>query len=199
MFSDIGGFEYGIEQAENNKTQQRYSQEQTRMGRARENLSDNRNFNEPLVCIGYSEIDKYATAIYRYNYPEHRNYGDTTAIVTSELLDFDMLIAGFPCQSFSIAGKRRGFNDTRGTLFFEITRVLRDKRPRYFLLENVKGLLGHDDGKTFTTILGVLSDIGYEYQWQVLNSKDFGVPQNRERVFIVGHIRGKCRPEVFHI
>ena len=110
-----------------------------------------------------------------------------------------MLIGGFPCQSFSVAGKRKGFNDIRGTLFFEIARILRDKRPRYFLLENVKGLLSHDDGKTFSTILGILTDIGYELQWQVLNSKNFGVQQNRERVFIIGHIRGECRPKVFPI
>jgi len=109
------------------------------------------------------------------------------------------LVGGFPCQAFSIAGKRKGFDDTRGTLFFEIARILADKRPRYFVLENVKGLLSHDEGKTFQTILGVLTNLGYEYQWQVLNSKNFGVPQNRERVFIVGHLRGEPRPEVFPI
>ena len=119
------------------------------------------------------------------------------SVATTEIPDHDLLVGGFPCQSFSIAGKRGGFNDTRGTLFFEVARILRDKRPRYFILENVKGLLSHDEGKTFSTILGVLTDLGYEYQWQVLNSKNFGVPQNRERVFIVGNIRGLSRPEVF--
>lgn len=113
--------------------------------------------------------------------------------------DHDLLVGGFPCQAFSIAGKRQGFNETRGTLFFEIARILRDKRPRHFILENVKGLLSHDSGKTFQTILKVLSELGYEYQWQVLNSKNFGVPQNRERVFIVGHLRGEPRPQVFPI
>ena len=111
----------------------------------------------------------------------------------------DLLVGGFPCQSFSIAGKRKGFDDIRGTLFFDIARILSDKRPRYFILENVKGLLSHDEGKTFQTILGVLTDLGYEYQWQVLNSKNFGVPQNRERVFIIGNLRGESRPKVFPI
>lgn len=120
-----------------------------------------------------------------------------TEVSTSEIPDHDLLVGGFPCQAFSIAGKRGGFSDTRGTLFFEVARILRDKRPRYFILENVKGLLSHDSGKTFQTILGVLTDLGYDYQWQVLNSKNFGVPQNRERVFIVGNIRGVSRPEVF--
>ena len=109
------------------------------------------------------------------------------------------MVGGFPCQSFSIAGKRRGFDEARGTLFFEIARILRVKRPRCVVLENVKGLLSHDGGKTFQVILKVLSDIGYGVEWQVLNSKNFGVPQNRERVFIVGHLRGTSRPEVFPI
>jgi DNA (cytosine-5)-methyltransferase 1 len=124
---------------------------------------------------------------------------DIRTVKSGEIPDFDLLVGGFPCQAFSIAGKRKGFDDTRGTLFFEIARILADKRPRYFILENVKGLLNHDEGKTFQTILGVLTDLGYEYQWQVLNSKNFGVPQNRERVFVVGHLRGEPRPEVFPI
>lgn len=170
IFSGIGGFENGIEKAK-----------------------------PEWQCVGYSEIDKYATAIYQYHYPEHRKYGDATAINTDELPDFDFLCGGFPCQAFSVAGKRRGFSDTRGTLFFEIARILRDKRPRYFLLENVKGLLSHEDGKTFQTILGVLADIGYLVQWQVLNSKNFGVPQNRERVFIAGCFGEGCGREILHI
>ena len=151
------------------------------------------------VCVGYSEIDRWADAIYRYHFPDHQNYGDATKIVPHELPDFDFLVAGFPCQAFSIAGKRRGFQETRGTLFFEIARILADKRPRYFFLENVKGLLSHEHGKTFQTILKVLSDIGYLLQWEVLNSKNYGVPQNRERVFIIGHLRGERRPEVFPV
>jgi len=155
---------------------------------------------EGFECVGYSEINEYALQIYRYHFPQHKNYGDATQIIAKNLPDFDLLVAGFPCQAFSIAGKRLGFHDTRGTLFFEIARILRDKRPRHFLLENVRGLLSHNGGKTFQTILGVLTDLGYEpVEWQVLNSKDFGVPQNRERIFIVGHLRGKPGPQVFPI
>lgn len=105
-------------------------------------------------------------------------------------------IAVHNCQAFSIAGKRKGFDDTRGTLFFEIARILKDKRPRYFLLENVKGLLSHDKGETFKTILKVLSDLGYTTEWWVINSKNHGVPQSRERIYIAGHIRGKCSRKI---
>jgi len=153
---------------------------------------------EKAECIGYSEIDKYAIQVYEEHF-KHKNYGDATKIDTRQLPNFDLLVGGFPCQAFSIAGKRKGFDDTRGTLFFDIARILRDKRPKYLLLENVKGLLSHDEGKTFQTILGVLTDLGYFIEWQVLNSKNFGVPQNRERVFIVGHLRGEPRPKVFPI
>lgn len=129
----------------------------------------------------------------------HTNYGDATTINERQLPDFDLLVGGFPCQAFSVAGKRHGFNDTRGTLFFDIARILKHKRPRHLVLENVKGLLSHDSGKTFQTILGVLTDLGYDVEWQVLNAKDFGVPQNRERVFIVGHLGGECARQVFPI
>ena len=106
---------------------------------------------------------------------------------------------GFPCQAFSIAGKRKGFNDTRGTLFFEICRIAEVKKPRLLLLENVKGLLNHKGGETFAVILDSLSELGYDCEWEVLNSKNFGVPHNRERVFIVGHLRGKSGQKVFPI
>ena len=125
--------------------------------------------------------------------------GDIRAVDTSTIPEHDLLCAGFPCQSFSIAGKRRGFEDTRGTLFFEICRVLRAKRPRMLFLENVKGLLSADEGRTFFTIIQSLDELGYDCQWQVLNSKDYGVPQNRERVFIIGHSRNIPRPKVFPI
>jgi len=115
------------------------------------------------------------------------------------LPDFDLLIGGFPCQAFSIAGKRGGFTDTRGTLFFDLARILKTKKPPRFIFENVKGLLSHDHGSTFKTIVTTLDELGYDIQWQVLNSKNFGVPQNRERVYIVGHLRGTPRPEVFPI
>jgi len=162
------------------------------------NSSNGNGRRTNATCIGYSEIDKYAIQIYEKHF-KHKNYGDCTKIIPNKLPDFDLLVGGFPCQAFSIAGKRKGFNDTRGTLFFDIARILKHKRPRYLLLENVKGLLSHDEGKTFQTILGVLTDLGYNVEWQVLNSKNFGVPQNRERVFIIGYIRGTSRPKVFLI
>jgi DNA (cytosine-5)-methyltransferase 1 len=149
------------------------------------------------LCAGYSEIDRFATQIYSHHYPNHTNYGDITKINAEKLPDFDVLVGGFPCQAFSIAGKRRGFEDTRGTLFYDLARILRAKRPRLFVFENVKGLLSHDGGETFRTIIATLGDLGYDLQWQVLNSKNHGVPQNRERVYIVGHLRGTRRPEVF--
>lgn len=140
---------------------------------------------------------KYATQIYQGHFPEHKNYGDIKAIDAMALPEFDLLVGGFPCQSFSIAGKRGGFSDTRGTMFFEVARILKAKQPRLLLLENVKGLLSHDEGRTFATIIGTLDELGYDVQWQLCNSKDYGVPQNRERIIIVGHLRGYCRPEVF--
>lgn len=147
-------------------------------------------------CVGYSEINKYAVEVYNKHFPTHKNYGDITKINEKELPDFDLLVGGFPCQAFSIAGKRKGFADTRGTLFFDIARIIREKRPKFILLENVKGLLSHDSGNTFKTIIATLNELGYDLQWQVLNSKDFGVPQSRERIFIVGYIRGISRPQV---
>jgi DNA (cytosine-5)-methyltransferase 1 len=205
-FSGIGGFELGIQLAyESNNEHARISAESESQERSQgwvratdkhEVQLHTRNRPAPL-CVGYSEIDKYATAIYQKHFPEHKNYGDITKIVAEELPDFDLLVGGFPCQAFSIAGKRGGFEDTRGTMFFELARILRAKQPRLFVFENVKGLLSHDGGKSFATIIQTLDELGYDLQWQVLNSKNHGVPQNRERVFIIGHLRGTPRPEVF--
>lgn len=197
LFSGIGGFELGIEQAHENTKIRLIQQEISRPNDSGDSESGGR-YTEPH-CIGFSEIDKYAIATYQQHYPEHHNYGDITRINTDELPDFDLLVGGFPCQAFSIAGKRKGFEDTRGTLFFEIARILKAKQPRLFCLENVKGLLSHDNGNTFRTIVSTLNELGYDLQWQVLNSKNHGVPQNRERIFIVGHLRGTRRPEVFPI
>jgi DNA (cytosine-5)-methyltransferase 1 len=196
LFSGIGGFELGINQAYENISNSSRKQQR----RVSRDSSDNEQSfvgEEQLTCIGYSEIDKYASQIYQTHFPKHKNYGDITKIKEDELPEFDLIVGGFPCQSFSIAGKRGGFDDTRGTLFFEIARIIKAKFPRLLLLENVKGLLSHDEGKTFATIINTLVELGYDVQWQVLNSKNFGVPQNRERVFIVGHLRGTSRPEVF--
>ena len=123
-------------------------------------------------------------------------FPDARTIDPAALPDIDLICGGFPCQSFSIAGRRGGFTDTRGTLFFEIARLAAAKRPRYLLLENVPGLLSHDEGRTFQTILNALDELGYDVAWQVLNSKDLGVPQSRNRVYIVGYLRGKC-PEKY--
>jgi DNA (cytosine-5)-methyltransferase 1 len=214
LFSGIGGFELGIQQAYEEITHSRMvgngdkdnsisGRQETKHGsgvgdKQTERPCDESNESAP-TCIGYSEIDKYAIQVYQRHFPNHKNYGDITKINEKELPDFDFLCGGFPCQSFSIAGKRGGFKDTRGTLFFDIARILKAKQPRLLLLENVKGLLSHDEGRTFTTIISTLDELGYDLQWQVLNSKNFGVPQNRERVFIVGHLRGTRRPEVFPI
>ena len=204
-FSGYGGFSLGIQKAyesiEGRTSKQRGESvwnDIQRSGDSTDNISrDSRVLD--WTCVGFSEIDKYAIQIYEKHFPEHKNYGDLTKINAEQLPDFDLFVGGFPCQAFSIAGKRKGFDDTRGTLFFDIARILRAKRPRLLLLENVKGLLSHDNGKTFSTIISTLNEIGYDIQWQVLNAKHFGVPQNRERVFIIGHLRGTSRPQVFPI
>ena len=196
LFSGIGGFELGIQQS----YEELYNLRPNELDNSKRptKLYDIKNELQQWECVGYSEIDKYAIQIYEKHF-NHKNYGDITKIIAKELPDFDLIVGGFPCQSFSIAGKRLGFKDTRGTLFFDIARIIKEKRPKYLLLENVKGLLSHDDGRTFKTILSTLTEMGYDLQWQVLNSKNFGVPQNRERVFIVGHLRGEPRPKVFPI
>ena len=150
-------------------------------------------------CVWANEWDKYARQIYELRFNRKIDPRDIKLVATDELPDFDLLVGGFPCQAFSIAGKRLGFEDTRGTLFFEIARIIKDKRPKYFLLENVKGLLSHDNGKTLQTILTTINELGYESEWQILNSKNHGVPQNRERIFISGYIRGEPRPKIFPI
>jgi len=138
-------------------------------------------------CIGYSEIDKYAIEIYSHHFPNHKNYGDIKKIEAYRLPDFDIFVGGFPCPSFSVAGKRHGFADERGELFFDITRILEAKRPKIVVLENVKGLLSNKGGETFQVVLEEISKLGYGVSWVVINSKLY-VPQNRERVFIVGHL-----------
>lgn len=149
-------------------------------------------------CVGYCEIDKYAKQAYEAIYDTEGEvyFHDARAIEPKDLPDIDLICGGFPCQSFSIAGKRGGFQDARGTLFFEIARIAAVKRPSYLLLENVPGLLSHDKGRTFAAILGTLSELGYDVAWQVLNSADFGVPQSRKRVYIIGYFREQCTGEI---
>ena len=149
-------------------------------------------------CIGFCEIDKYAKKSYEamYDTKGELYFNDARKIKPEELPDIDLITGGFPCQSFSIAGQRKGFEDTRGTLFFEIARIAAVKKPKYLFLENVPGLLSHDRGWTFKTILSALDELGYDVAWQVLNSKDFGVPQSRKRLYIVGFLRSRCAGQI---
>jgi DNA (cytosine-5)-methyltransferase 1 len=151
-------------------------------------------------CVWANDIDKYACQVYRRNFGNGELVeGDIRSVDADAIPDHTLLTAGFPCQSFSLAGKRKGFEDARGTLFYDIARVASAKRPPLLLLENVKGLLSNDGGRTFARILQTLDGLGYDVEWQVLNSKHFGVPQNRERVFIVGHLRGTGSRQIFPI
>ena len=169
MFSGIGGFRSGLEAVGG------------------------------FECIGYCEIYQYARRAYEsmYDTKGEMYFEDATKINPDDLPDIDLICGGFPCQAFSIAGRRNGFNDTRGTLFFEIARIAAVKKPALLFLENVPGLLSHDKGRTFATILNALDEIGYDVSWTVLNSANFGVPQARKRVYITGFLRGKCAGEVF--
>lgn len=157
LFSGVGGFETGIMQS---------------LGA------------ENIEIVFASEIDKYAKESYKNIY-KHEPRGDITKIDEKEIPQHDVLVGGFPCQAFSIAGHRKGFEDTRGTLFFEIARIAKVKKPKIMVLENVKGLVSHDGGRTLETIVKTLSELDYKVDFQILNSKYHGVPQNRERIFIV--------------
>ncbi|HEM5582634.1 DNA cytosine methyltransferase [Streptococcus suis] len=153
-------------------------------------------------CVGFCEIDQFARKSYKaiHDTEGEFEFHDITRVTDESVRGIgrvDVICGGFPCQAFSIAGKRAGFEDTRGTLFFEIARFASILRPKYLFLENVTGLLNHDNGNTFETILGALDELGYDAEWQVFNSKNFGVPQNRERVFIIGHLRGAGGRAVF--
>ena len=175
LFSGIGGFHLGLEKA-----------------------------GFEFDWVGFSEIDSFASKQYKRRFPYAKELGDITTIQSGDLPgDITILCGGFPCQAFSMAGKRRGFDDTRGTLFFEIARLLRHfkdigKPIPYFVLENVKGLLSHDDGQTFATIYGVLTQLDYTIECQILNTKWF-LPQNRERIYIVGHLGKPGRSKIFPI
>ena len=172
MFAGVGGFRAGLERAGG------------------------------YECVGHCEIDKHADAAYRRLHDIKESevfYEDATKINASTLPEFNLLCAGFPCQTFSVAGKRKGFLDPRGTLFFEIARVVKARKPDYLLLENVPGLLSHDKGRTFAAILNELCRLGYSCEWQILNSKDFGVPQSRRRVFIVGYLDPGCAGQILPI
>jgi len=169
LFSGIGGFRLGLE----------------RVG---------------FKCVWSCDNDEHANQIYTKHFgTKNHHAGDVRQVDAEGIPNHDLLCAGFPCQAFSIAGKRKGFEDTRGTLFFEICRIAEAKKPPLLLLENVRGLLSHDEGFTFQVILESLEELGYWVEWQVLNSRHFGVPQNRERVFIIGHLGERGGREVFPI
>ena len=169
LFSGIGGFREGL----------------TRAG--------------GFACAGHCEIDKFADKSYRALFDTEGEWfcSDIRKTDPNEIPEFDLLCAGFPCQPFSIAGNLGGFSDPRGTLFFEIARLAAARKPAYLLLENVPNLLSHDGGRTFASILHALDGLGYGVEWQVLNSSDFGVPQSRKRLYLIGYLDERCRGKVF--
>lgn len=147
--------------------------------------------NAGLDCVAFSEIDTNAEETYRILYgKKEKNYGDLTKLAIEELPDFDLLIGGFPCQSFSIVGKRKGFEDDRGLIIYSLVEIMKKKNIPFFILENVKGLTNHDKGNTMKTIVKLLEDAGYDLYYKVLNSCDYGVPQMRERIYFVGIKKG---------
>lgn len=161
LFGGIGGFRLGLKQA-----------------------------HPDWECVWYCDNDKYAVEVYNENFNEKYKPTDIREVDARDVPDHDVLCAGFPCQPFSVFVKdRKGFSDTRGTMFFEICRIAKEKQPKILFLENIKGLLNHEDGKTFRVVLQMLDELGYDVEWRVLNSKHFGVPQSRNRVYIIGHRR----------
>lgn len=143
--------------------------------------------NLELECLGFSEIDKNVEKTYRLFHGEtEKNYGDLTKINTDELPDFDVMVGGFPCQTFSVIGQRKGMKDERGEIIFHLINIMKEKNVKFFLLENVKGLVNHDGGRSLKIILEALDEAGYYVEWKVLNSINYGVPQMRERIYFVG-------------
>jgi len=194
MFSGVGGFELALCRAtevlnEKRSDNNRPLQQDNTQRPEKQHSIKNKQFK--WECVGFSEIDKYAIQVYKKQFRGHKNYGNARDIKPETIPDFDLLVGGVPCQSWSIAGKRKGFEDVRGTMWFETFKILKVKMPKYFLFENVKGLLSHDKGNSFIRLCEMMCDIGYVIDFTVLNSKYFDVPQNRERVFILG-IRKDC-------
>lgn len=207
LFAGIGGFRLGLEQANNNECSCISPESKPQECKQRRQWTINEQTIQLCVrqqptfsIIWANEWNKYAAQIYRKNFGDKELIeGDITKIKADDIPDIDMLVGGFPCQPFSLAGKRKGFEDCRGTLFFEIARILQAKRPTIFLLENVDGLRSHNNGETLRVILTTLDELGYFVEWKVLNSKYFGVPQNRERIFIIGHLRTIGGPQILPI
>jgi DNA (cytosine-5)-methyltransferase 1 len=201
LFSGYGGFTLALEKIyETNITLSRNRSTRPEHGGSSQSLLQGGSMpttqEPPFATIGFSEIDKYASAVLKYHWPNTKNYGDITKIDWSEVPDFDLLTGGSPCQDLSIAGKRAGLEGARSGLFYEYMRAVKEKRPKYFIWENVKGALSSNKGFDFATVINEMAEAGYSLWWQVLNAKDFGVPQNRERIFVVGFRDGSPR-EVF--
>lgn len=148
-------------------------------------------------CVGFSEILEPAIKVYNYHFPKHKNYGDIKKI--KSLPNFDILVGGTPCQNFTVLGDRKGLQGSESSLFFYFTKILQDKKPKYFIFENVKGSMSSNEGWDFAVMQIEMAKVGYDIEWQLLNSKNFSLPQNRERVYIVGHLRGKSTPRIFPI
>jgi len=170
LFSGIGGFSLALERA----------------------------VPDRIGWTGYSDIDKYANQVFKRRFPNAEGLGSVTDVQPKDLPErIDLITFGSPCQDFSIAGKRGGISANRSSLFFEAMRIIRAKKPKYFVFENVKGLFSSGGGEDFAIVLREIADSGYDGGWELLNSRHYGVPQNRERIYFVGHLRGECRPKVF--
>lgn len=154
-------------------------------------------FKEKMKVVFSSEIDKFARQTYFDNFNE-LPHGDITQINENDIPKHNILLAGFPCQAFSIAGHRKGFNDTRGTLFFDVTRIVKKHKPEVIFLENVKDFKNHDKGRTFNIVKNTLENMGYDVFSEVLNARNFGIPQNRERIYIVAFLKNKFKKISFN-
>ncbi len=202
LFAGVGGFGIGIQNAyENNNVGRITSPSNTEDGwdKSSANPSDGngrRTDTDSPVCVGFSEIDKFASQVLKYHYPNVKNYGNIKEIDWSTVPDFDLLVGGSPCQDLSIAGKRAGLAGERSGLFTEYIRCLKEKKPQHFIWENVKGALSSNNGWDLAAVFFEMAEAGYSIKWQVLNAKHFGVPQNRERIFVIG-TRGERGPEIF--
>ncbi len=196
LFSGYGGFSLALEKVYGTLHSGPAGQEEQEID-TDVNLSDTPSTDSrEFTTIGFSEIDKYASAVLKYHWPNTKNYGDITKINWSEVPDFDLLTGGSPCQDLSIAGKRAGLGGKRSGLFYEFMRAVKEKKPKYFIWENVKGALSSNNGRDFGSVVNEMAEAGYSLWWQVLNAKDFGVPQNRERIFVIGFRDGSPR-EIF--
>jgi len=198
-FAGVGGFSLGIQNAYgifNEMEQWGCRQTENELEASLPMSISKPHERQHATCIGFSEIDKYASQVLKYQFPNIKNYGDIKEINWNTVPDFDLLVGGSPCQDLSIAGKRAGLAGERSGLFDEYIRALKEKKPKYFIWENVKGALSSNGGWDFARVQIEMAEAGYELWWQVLNATDFGIPQNRKRIFVIG-FRGERPREVF--